>query len=76
MSIKISIHYNAYYLKNVIGKETDYSVDQNDFDKIYTYKDVPKGVLYTSEHIESAMNKNKKQFEKEYECKYGQNIES
>lgn len=73
-----SMIYNGYadYLKNVVGKETDYSVDPNDFDKIYTYKDVPKGALYPSEHIESAMNKSKKMFEKEYECKYGLNAES
>lgn len=73
-----SMIYNGYadYLKNVIGKETDYSVDLNDFDKVYTYRDVPMGALYPSEHIESAMNKNKKLFEKEYECKYGLNAES
>lgn len=73
-----SMIYNGYadYLKNVIGKETDYSIDPNDFDKVYTYRDVPNGTLYLSEHIESAMNKNKKLFEKEYECKYGLNVRS
>lgn len=73
-----SMIYNGYadYLKNVIGKETDYSVDPNDFDKIYTYHDVPKGFLYSSEHIENAMCKDKKMFEKEYECKYGLNTQS
>ena len=42
-----SILYNGYaaYLKNVIGNTTDYSVDPLDFDKVYTYKDMPESTL-------------------------------
>lgn len=69
--------YDGYadYLKNVVGKSTDYSVDPNDFDKIYTYKDVPKGTLYSSENLKRFKNENRKLFERECECKYGLNSE-
>ena len=72
-----SMIYDGYadYLKNVVGKSTDYSVDPNDFDKVYTYKDVFPNVLLSSERLEEFKIMNKKNFEKEYECKYGLNSE-
>lgn len=73
-----SMIYDGYadYLKNVVGKSTDYSIDPNDFDKVYTYKDVPEGILYSSGDFERFKNENEKFFKKEYECKYGLNTES
>lgn len=73
-----SMIYNGYadYLKNVVGKETNYLIDPNDFDKVYTYKDTLKDALCSSEYFEKAKNIDKKRFEKEYECKYGLNAET
>ena len=62
-----SIIYNGYadYLKNVVGKSTDYSIDPVDFDKVYTYKDVPRHYRnYNFTNMDSKM------FDKEYVCKY------
>ena len=59
-----SMIYNGYaeYLKNVLGKSTNYSIDPVDFDKVYTYKDVPKD--YNFANIDSDV------FNREYICKY------
>ena len=59
-----SMIYNGYadYLKNVVGKSTNYSIDPVDFDKVYTYKDVPKD--YNFANIDSDV------FNREYICKY------
>ena len=70
-----SMLYEGYadYLKSVVGKGTDYSVNPNDFDKVYTYKDVPCNTLYSNEKLEKWKKEDKTLFEKEYECKYGNN---
>lgn len=67
-----SIIYNGYanYLKNVIGKSTDYSVDPDDFDKVYTYKDVPPNTLYIADIDAVRKSQNEKVFNREYNCKY------
>lgn len=66
-----SIIYNGYadYLKNVVGKSTDYSVDTDDFDKVYTYKDIPLKTFYPSD-IERFKLENEEKFNREYYCKY------
>ncbi len=70
-----SMLYEGYadYLKNVVGKGTDYSVNPSDFDKVYTYKDVPCNTLYSNETLEKWKKENMILFEREYECKYGSN---
>ncbi len=67
-----SILYDGYaaYLKNVVGKTTDYSVDPLDFDKIFTYKDIPENTLMDKRKMEEWKLENPKKFAKEYECKY------
>lgn len=67
-----SILYNGYadYLQNVVGKTTDYSVNPLDFDKVYTYKDVPENKLIDKKKMEEWKLENPKKFAKEYECKY------
>lgn len=67
-----SILYNGYaaYLENVVGKTTDYSVDPLDFDKIYTYKDMPDNTLMDRKRMEEWKMENPKRFAMEYECKY------
>ena len=70
-----SILYNGYadYLKNVIGKDVDYSLEPSEFDKVYTYKDIPSNTLYTDEWLEK--RKNSEFFGREFECKYSNNNE-
>lgn len=67
-----SMIYDGYadYLKNVVGKMTDFSVDPSDFDKVYTYKDVPRNTLYNDDFLQNWKKENKECFSKEYECKY------
>ena len=67
-----SIIYNGYadYLKNVIGKSTDYSVDPDDFDKVYTYKDIPPNTLHIADIDAVYKSQNEKAFNREYNCKY------
>ena len=62
-----SMIYNGYadYLKNVVGKSTNYSIDPVDFDKVYTYKDVPLKTFY-----QRFKSENEEAFNKEYYCKY------
>lgn len=67
-----SIIYNGYadYLKNVVGKCTDYSVDPDDFDKVYTYKDVTQNTFYFADIDEVYKSGNEEKFNREYNCKY------
>lgn len=67
-----SMIYNGYadYLKNVVGKNVDYSVDPDDFDKIFTYKDVPVNTLICNDRLVDWKNENKEKFGKEYECEF------
>lgn len=67
-----SMLYDGYadYLVHVVGRGTDYSVNPNDFDKVYTYKDVPIGKMYSNNILEKWKKEDKTLFEKEYECKY------
>lgn len=58
----------ADYLKDVVGKSTDYSIDSNDFDKVYTYKDAP--TLYPDDLIENIFDRSEEIFDREYACKY------
>ena len=64
-----SMIYNGYadYLKNVVGKSTNYSIDPVDFDKVYTYEDVPLKTFYPSD-IERFKSENEEAFNREYEC--------
>lgn len=66
-----SMIYNGYadYLINVVGKSVDYSVSPVDFDKVYTYKDIPRSLL-SYERLMEFRNSNPTRFTKEYECKY------
>ena len=66
-----SVIYNGYadYLKNVIGKSTDYSIDPIDFDKVYTYKDIPFKTFCPPD-IERFKSENEEAFGIEYYCKY------
>lgn len=67
-----SMIYNGYadYLKNVVGKNVDYSVDPDDFDKVFTYKDVPVNTLICNDRLVDWKNENKEKFSKEYECEF------
>lgn len=64
--------YNGYaeYLKNVVGKTTDYSVDPLDFDKVYNFKDVLENTLQDKKKNEKVADEKSKKFDIEYECKY------
>lgn len=64
--------YNGYadYLKNVVGKTTDYSVNPLDFDKVYTYKDIIDNKLMNKEKLENMRMENPKLFGRDFECKY------
>ena len=57
-----SMLYNGYadYLKDVVGKSTNYSVDP--------YKDAPR--LYPDDLVENISNKDEELFNKEYACRY------
>lgn len=67
-----SIIYDGYadYLKNVVGKSTDYSIDPDDFDKVYTYKDVPPNTLHIPDIDKKYKSKNEAKFNREYNCQY------
>lgn len=67
-----SMLYNGYadYLKNVVGKTVDYSVDPLDFDKVYTYKDIINEKLMSKEEMENIKMKNPQMFSRDFECKY------
>lgn len=67
-----SMIYNGYaeYLKNVVGKSTDYSIDPDDFDKVYTYKDVPRNTLHVADIDKRFKSQNEEKFNREYDCKY------
>lgn len=75
-----SMIYNGYadYLKNVVGKNVDYSVDPNDFDKVFTYKDIPVNTLVCNDRLVDWKNENEEKFNKEYGCEftpYDENVE-
>ena len=70
-----SMLYEGYadYLKNVIGKTNDYSVDPLDFDKVYTLDDVINTQLFSGKMIgklDEWEHENKAKFDMEYRCKY------
>lgn len=70
-----SMLYEGYadYLKNVIGKTNDYSVDPLDFDKVYTLDDVINTQLFGGKMIgklDEWEYENKAKFDMEYRCKY------
>jgi hypothetical protein len=70
-----SMLYDGYadYLKNVVGKYTDYSTDPADFDVIYTDKDIRNTPLCSKELMKKFKSENAQAFGREYECKYGTN---
>lgn len=68
-----SVIYDGYadYLKNVVGKRVDYSIDTDDFDKVYTLKNIPSNAIYISDiDYEKIKSINEEKFNIEYECKY------
>lgn len=66
-----SMIYNGYadYLTNVVGKSVDYSLSPADFDRVYTYMDIPYS-LFSYERLMEIRSSNPTRFAKEYECKY------
>ena len=73
-----SMLYDGYadYLKNVIGKTSDYSVNPLDFDKVYTVDDVINTPLLDGKMIGKLDEwecENKAKFDMEYKCKYKSN---
>ena len=59
------------YLKNVVGKRVDYSIDPDNFDKVYTLKNIPSNAIYISDiDYEKIKSINEEKFNMEYECKY------
>ena len=70
-----SMLYEGYadYLKNVVGKTVDFSVDPLDFDKVYTVEDVINTPLFGGRMIgklDEWERENKAKFDMEYKCKY------
>lgn len=67
-----SMLYQGYasYLANVEAPSVDYSVDPLDFDKVYTYKDIPHGKLYSDRILEECRAYNEEMFNREYCGKY------
>lgn len=69
-----SMLYEGYadYLKNVVGKGTDYSIDPLDFDKVYRFSDIKKdtGMYYPENFAENMKSKDGSRFAKEFECRY------
>lgn len=69
-----SMLYEGYadYLKNVVGKGTDYSIDPLDFDKVYRFSDIKKdtGMYYPENFAENMKSKDGFRFAKEFECRY------
>lgn len=67
-----SMLYQGYasYLSNVEAPIVDYTVDPLDFDKVYTYADVPRGALYSNELLECCKEQNIDTFNREYCGKY------
>lgn len=63
-----SMLYDGYaaYLKNVEGSRVDYNVDPLDFDKVYTYKDVPHSTLYSEYMLGGCESQNPEKFKREY----------
>lgn len=70
-----SMLYDGYadYLKAIVGKMVDYSVDPLDFDQVYTIDDVKNTPLYGGRMIgrlDELERENPIVFNKEYMCKY------
>lgn len=67
-----SMLYQGYssYLSNVEAPMVDYTVDPLDFDKVYTYADIPHGTLYSDRLLEGCKEQNIDKFNREYCGKY------
>lgn len=67
-----SMLYEGYasYLGKVEAPRTDYSIDPLDFDKVYTYADIPHGTLYSDRLIEQCKEVSIDKFNREYCGKY------
>lgn len=67
-----SVLYNGYadYLRNVVGKTVDYSVNPLDFNKVYTYKDIIDDELMNKNKVEDIKRIAPELFSRNYECKY------
>lgn len=71
-----SMLYDGYaeYLKNVVGKSIDYSVDPLDFDAVFTLDDIGRtNPLYggfVQGNFDKWKNENTKMFNREYMCIY------
>lgn len=63
-----SMLYDGYaaYLKDIEGSRVDYSVDPIDFDKVYTYDEVPCGTLYPASMIANYGSQDSEKFKREY----------
>lgn len=69
-----SMLYEGYanYLKDIVGKETNYSINPLDFDRVYRFSDIKKDrcMYYSENFAENMKSKNGSRFAKEFECKY------
>lgn len=67
-----SMLYKGYaaYLNDVEAPKVDYTVDPLDFDKVYTYEDIPYDTLYSGTLLERCKEANIDKFNREYCGKY------
>lgn len=67
-----SMLYKGYaaYLNDVEAPTVDYSIDPLDFDKVYTYADIPHGTLYSDRLLEQCKEASIDKFNREYCGKY------
>lgn len=67
-----SMLYQGYssYLSNVEAPMVDYTVNPLDFDKVYTYEDIPYDTLYSDTLLERCKEANIDSFNREYCGKY------
>lgn len=66
-----SMLYEGYadYLKNIVGKGTDYSINPLDFDKVYRIDNIPSS-MYPEKFLENKKYRDRLLFAKEFECRY------
>lgn len=67
-----SMLYKGYaaYLNDVEAPMVDYTVDPLDFDKVYTYEDIPYNTLYSDTLLERCKEVSIDKFNREYCGKY------
>lgn len=71
-----SLLYNGYaeYLINVLGKDTNHSIQPEDFDSIFTASMMINDPVFKKNNIENTFNRikesNESKFMREFECVY------